>query len=102
MLGKVRLGCKMQMCFINSTSEKQKQTCLIMGDQTHIPTTHAIKERKKSHGMCFLKTGKGHKVHEPLTLLLVRHALYLAAILTEQNLSTVISNTVNWDTRHTV
>ena len=37
-----------------------------------------------------------------ITLFPVRHARYLAAILTEQNLSTVISRTVNWDTRHTV
>ncbi len=37
-----------------------------------------------------------------LTLLFVRQALYLAAILTEQNLSTVMRSTVNWETRQTV
>ena len=37
-----------------------------------------------------------------ITLLPVLHARYLAAILTEQNLSTVMSRTVNCDTRQTV
>ena len=32
----------------------------------------------------------------------VLHALYFAAIFTEQNRSTVIISTVNWETKHTV
>ena len=37
-----------------------------------------------------------------MTLPPVRHALYLAAILTEQKRSTVMRMTVNWETRQTV
>ena len=56
--------------------------------------------RSENNHDCFLY----NKVKEQMypTLLPVRQALYLAAILTEQNLSTVMRSTVNCETRQTV
>ena len=61
---------------------------------------------KCSHPNILMKKSKAGVHHVNATIIrifpLVRHALYLAAIFTEQKRSTVIIKTVNWDTKHTV
>ena len=53
-----------------------------------------------------MKNSKAGVIHVTATITNifppVLHALYFAAIFTEQNRSTVIISTVNWETKHTV
>ena len=65
-------------------------------------TLFGKKKRNIVKSRAFLYAIKNHDKSEKVTLLLVRQALYLAAILTEQKRSTVINRTVNCETKHTV
>ena len=61
---------------------------------------------KCSHPNMLMKNNNAgvHHVNATITRIFppVLHALYLAAIFTEQKRSTVIISTVNWETKHTV
>ena len=72
----------------------------------HSPGPRSLNPMKCSHPKMLMKKMSAGMIQVKtimaMTLGPVRQARYLAAIFTEQNRSTVMSSTVNWDTRHTV